>query len=197
MNKILQIIENIKEEIVKNKEYLTDLDRKIGDADHGENMVRGFKLSVEALKSHEDSSLETIFKTLGMTLLNKVGGASGPLYGMAFVKGSKVFANASEIKKEHLKNFINEATLSIKTLGKATLGDKTMLDVWENVNNDLKKDVAKEALLANVQKYVESTKEMQAKRGRASFLRERSIGTIDPGSVSTEIILRHLIKEFY
>ena len=65
MNKVLQIIENIKEEIVKNKEYLTDLDRKIGDADHGENMVRGFKLSVEALKSHEDSNLETIFKNTG------------------------------------------------------------------------------------------------------------------------------------
>ena len=132
-----------------------------------------------------------------MTLLNKVGGASGPLYGMAFVKGSKVFTDVSEIKREHLKNFISEATSSIKSLGKATLGDKTMLDVWENVTNDLKKDVKKEELLTNVKKYVESTKEMQAKRGRASFLRERSIGTIDPGSVSTEIILRHLIKEFY
>ena len=192
---IKNIIKKINEEIKKNETYLTKLDRAIGDADHGHNMALGFREFTNKIDNLNDNCQE-IIKELGMTLLQKVGGASGPLYGMSFFKGSKDFSKTeNKYSLSEFKNFVNSFTLSIVELGKAKVKDKTMLDVWWPLNEKLKKsDKIPTDLLIDLKNWTKATIPLQALRGRASYLGKRSIGHEDPGAASSFIILNHLIK---
>ena len=193
---IKNIIKKINEEIKKNETYLTKLDRAIGDADHGHNMTLGFKEFTNKIDNLNDNCQE-IIKELGMTLLQKVGGASGPLYGMSFFKGSKDFSKIeNKYNLSEFKNFVNSFTLSIVELGKAKAKDKTMLDVWWPLNEKLKKSdkISTDSLLNDLKNWTKATIPLQALRGRASYLGKRSIGHEDPGAASSFIILKHLIK---
>ncbi|GFG42554.1 dihydroxyacetone kinase subunit DhaL [Streptococcus canis] len=173
------------EKIQVNKDYLSQLDTPIGDGDHGGNMVRGMTAVMENLDGKEFASAKEVFKVVAMQLLGKVGGASGPLYGSAFMGLSK----ASE--DSNLADALQAGLDMIQKRGKAEVGEKTMVDVWTPViealkNDGLTKDVVEGAVLA--------TKDIQATKGRASYVGERSVGHIDPGSFSSGLLFEAMLE---
>jgi len=181
-------MELFNEEIQKEKDYLTQLDTPIGDSDHGNNMSRGMTHVVQAIETESPDSLEALLKLVTSTLLSKVGGASGPLYGSAFMGMLKTFKedNASSWGK-----ILQSGLDSIQKRGKAEVGDKTMVDVWAPVvqaveNNQLTHRVIEEA--------VEATKPLKAKKGRASYVGDRSIGHIDPGAYSSALLFQTMLQ---
>lgn len=181
-------MELFNEEIQKEKDYLTQLDTPIGDSDHGNNMSRGMTHVVQAIETESPDLLEALLKLVTSTLLSKVGGASGPLYGSAFMGMLKTFKedNASSWGK-----ILQSGLDSIQKCGKAEVGDKTMVDVWAPVvqaveNNQLTHRVIEEA--------VEATKPLKAKKGRASYVGDRSIGHIDPGAYSSALLFQTMLQ---
>ena len=190
--KIIDILKDINNELINKESMLTVLDNKIGDGDHGSNMKRGFSYAIQALEQENHSDIKSNFTSLGKTLLSKVGGASGPLYGMAFIKGSNNISG-SKLTYDVLRQFVNDGADAIQKLGKAKIGDKTMYELWRKLGDDLNNNVDAKTLLENILIYRDQTKNEIAIKGRASYLKERSIGTVDPGCCSSEIIFRHLI----
>lgn len=176
------------------KDYLSDLDRAIGDGDHGVNMARGFQEVRNKIENQDFPDVGSLLQQVAMTIIGKVGGASGPLYGTAFLKASAALKGKVQCTNEEIANALNEALKGIKQRGKAEMGEKTMVDVWEPVitkwlgNPDLGMDELKDY----AQKCMEETKEMEAKKGRAAYLGKRSVGTFDPGAVSSVILLDSL-----
>ncbi|TXK87569.1 dihydroxyacetone kinase subunit DhaL [Geobacillus sp. AYS3] len=182
--------------IQQQKQYLTELDQAIGDGDHGLNMARGFQEVVEKISSTNYEDLGSLFKDVSMTLIAKVGGASGPLYGTAFLKMSLALAGKKEADDKELIAALEAELDGIKARGKASVGEKTMVDVWEPVIELLREKGsmrAKEAALLAKEK-MEHTKELEAKKGRAAYLGKRSIGHIDPGSASSYLLFAALAE---
>lgn len=189
--------------LAENKEYLTRLDAAIGDGDHGINMDRGAKTALQRLSSANPSTPSAVLRTIGMALLSSVGGAAGPLYGTAFMKMSIALGNKEEIDDKELVKALEQALLGIKGLGKAQVGEKTMVDVWEPVINFLKdeilngekelKDVCND-LIQLAEERMKATIPMQARKGRASYLGERSIGHQDPGATSSYFFFKSLCE---
>lgn len=205
MSEINEAIKAVGNAVIEQKDFLTDLDRAIGDGDHGINMARGFKAvftKIDALP--DDVDLATILKTIGMGLISSVGGAAGPLYGTAFMRAGKAVKGKVQITNEDIINMLNAAIQGIQDRGKATQGEKTMLDALMPARDIFVKDVqenksAVEALGEAVKaatKGVEFTKTIIATKGRASYVGERSIGHQDPGATSSTIMLKALY-EFY
>ena len=174
------------EKIQANKDYLSELDTPIGDGDHGGNMARGMTAVVENLEGKDFANSAEVFQAVSMQLLSKVGGASGPLYGSAFMgimKAEKVGTSLADAVQAGLD--------MIQKRGKAVPGEKTMVDVWSGVVTALQKgELTKETIRA----LVESTKDMKATKGRASYVGERSIGHIDPGSYSSGLLFEALLE---
>lgn len=178
-------MELFNEKIQEEKDYLSELDTPIGDGDHGGNMSRGMAAVMEELSSKNYETLADVFKTVGMQLLSKVGGASGPLYGSAFVGISK------GIENDDLAAALQAGLDTIVKRGKATVGEKTMVDVWSPVIEDLKKD---DLTAEKIDQYVKATEELLATKGRASYVGERSLGHIDPGSFSSGLLFKAMIE---
>ncbi len=180
--------------------YLTELDAAIGDADHGTNMNRGFKKVMEKLPTVEDKDIGTILKTVGMTLMSSVGGASGPLYGTFWMKGGMALAGKEELDSTDFMNFIDAGVGGILQRGRPEPGDKTMYDFWGPVLDEIKTRAANgeevsaivNAVLPTGEKALLATIPLQAKKGRASYLGERSIGHQDPGATSSYYMLETL-----
>lgn len=201
--KIYQCMQKIGEDIIANKEFLTELDSAIGDADHGINMARGFTEVLQQLPQEEED-ISVILKKTGMVLLSKVGGASGPLYGTAYMKAAGAITGKKEITLEDGKNMLEAAIGGIKLRGKAERGEKTMLDALEPAMEALAKGIeageCPEDCLAHMcgaaKEGVEYTKSIRATKGRASYLGDRSIGHQDPGATSSLITLE-AIRAFY
>ena len=184
-------------DIAEQRDYLVDLDRAIGDGDHGENMDRGFKAALEALGQAQPASVAEVLKTVAKTLMSTVGGAAGPLYGTAFLRASKA-AGDGELDGAGAAAVIVGALEGIQARGKATTGEKTMVDAWTPALEAARaaaesgSDAAAvfEAAATAAEAGAASTEPMRATKGRASYLGERSIGHLDPGAVSTSLILR-------
>ena len=184
-------------DVSEQRDYLVDLDRAIGDGDHGENMDRGFKAAVEALGQAEPASVAEVLKTVAKTLMSTVGGAAGPLYGTAFLRASKA-AGDGELDAAGVAAIIEGALGGIQARGKATTGEKTMVDAWTpaleaaRVAAESGSDPAAvlEAAATAAEAGAAATEPLRATKGRASYLGERSIGHLDPGAVSTSLILR-------
>lgn len=172
--------------IAAKKAYLSDLDTPIGDGDHGNNMARGMRAVTEALATKNPADLTTVLKLVAMSLISKVGGAAGPLYGTAFLEMAKKSNTTAE-----LSELLEAAVLGIKQRGGAELGDKTMVDVWEVVVPEY---AAGQLTSEKIAQAVEATKELVAKRGRASYLGERSVGHLDPGAVSSGYLFEALLE---
>ncbi|MGT2934417.1 dihydroxyacetone kinase subunit DhaL [Streptococcus castoreus] len=173
------------DKIQVNKDYLSQLDTPIGDGDHGGNMARGMTAVMENLSGKDFASAAEVFKVVAMQLLSKVGGASGPLYGSAFMG----LAKASE--DSILTDALQAGLDMIQKRGKAELGEKTMVDVWVPViqalqEGSLTDNVIEEAVL--------TTKAIQATKGRASYVGERSVGHIDPGSFSSGLLFEAMLE---
>jgi len=184
--------------IAENKDYLVQLDAAIGDADHGANMDRGFQAILNKTQEISDKDIGTIFKTVGMTLLSTVGGASGPLYGTFFLQAGMKTAGKMELSLEDWTIALEAALSGVIMRGKAELGDKTMVDGLTPAVNALKDAVDKKlpigkalSLSAEAAKQgMEATTPLVARKGRASYLGERSAGHQDPGATSTYLLLK-------
>lgn len=198
--KFLKLFDKVADEIINNEELLTDLDRKIGDSDHGINMKRGFGEIKKKLSEYEKLEVSEVLTKCAMILITKVGGASGPLYGTAFMRAGTALKGKNDkeiLNNEILCNALSEAVKGIKERGKAVPGDKTMIDVLTPVleefsaarETESKKEILKR-MLEKAYEGLEYTKTIQAKKGRASYLGERSIGTEDPGAYSSYLILK-------
>lgn len=196
------IIEGMAKKIEAEKEYLTELDNEIGDGDHGINLARGFEAVEKKLPSLAGGDIGALLKGVGMQLVSTVGGASGPLYGTAFMKAGMACKGLTEIDGPAFVKAMEAAVDGIKMRGKATEGEKTMLDALCPALKVMQDDVAagkslKEALQDAVQaaeKGVEYTKTIIATKGRASYLGERSLGHQDPGATSSLYLLQVLAE---
>lgn len=183
--------------IEKNKQYLTDLDAAIGDGDHGHNMARGFTAVRAKLAESSDLMPDALLKTVAMALISNVGGASGPLYGTLFLKGAGAISGKSSVTFKDFADLLRDGVEGVRARGRGDLGEKTMLDVLIPVQRLIEADAAagvpvqesldKAKKLA--EECVEKTRNIIATKGRASYLGERSIGHIDPGAMSSCLLL--------
>ncbi|HHQ0640602.1 TPA: dihydroxyacetone kinase ADP-binding subunit DhaL1 [Listeria innocua] len=186
----LRWLNDFGERVQENKQLLSDLDQAIGDGDHGINMARGLSELKKAFTEKEPADLKDVFKTAGMTMVSKVGGASGPLYGTAFLNMSKA-VDSETINAEDLTKVIEAGLEGIEKRGKSHAGEKTMIDVWEPVVNALhQEDLTDDVVEAALQK----TKDLKATKGRASYLGERSIGHLDPGAYSSALLFHAMLQ---
>ncbi|MGB4610348.1 MAG: dihydroxyacetone kinase subunit DhaL [Saccharofermentanales bacterium] len=199
---LLNIIECMQKNITENRSYLSDLDREIGDGDHGINMDRGFQEVMKKMDEMKNQDLAGILRTTGMTLAFKVGGASGPLYGTAFMKASDVLKGKDEIVLEDLPALLAAGIGGIQMRGKAEQNEKTMLDALIPAKTALEEalaggsnsDEAINAMLDACEAGAEYTKTIKATKGRASYIGERSIGHMDPGAASSLILLQSIAE---
>ena len=184
------------------KEFLTQLDADIGDADHGINMKRGFDRVAQKLPAMQKQDLSSIFKMTGMTLMYSIGGASGPLYGTFFIRIAETVKNKTALTLADVVFMFNAGLEGMIERGQAKKGDKTLCDVWWDIINRGKQALEqnmslKEGLITMCQAAddaVIATIEMQAKKGIASLLRGDSRGFQDPGATSSMLILKALQK---
>lgn len=198
-SQVLQWLENCSQIMSEQRDYLTQLDTAIGDGDHGLNMQRGFSKAMEKVATVTDKDIGTILKTVGMTLLSQVGGASGPLYGTLFIKGSQCAIGKESLSPEDLIAILKNGVDGIIARGRAEIGDKTMCDVWLPVLAELEISDQSQTITQLLESAVKKAEDslattipMIAKKGRASYLGERSVGHQDPGATSTTYILRAL-----
>ncbi len=195
---VLGWIKAVANMLSENNAYLTQLDSAIGDADHGANMDRGFKAVMNKMPEISDKDIGTIFKTVGMTLLSTVGGAGGPLYGTFFLQAGMKTAGKMELSLANWAEAMEAALSGIVMRGKAELGDKTMVDALTPAVQALKQGVqenqsihdALDASAEAARKGMEGTIPLVARKGRASYLGERSAGHQDPGATSSYLILK-------
>jgi dihydroxyacetone kinase-like protein len=190
--------------IAENKEYLTELDSPIGDADHGTNMDRGMRAVLPKVDSLPEADLSQLFKTTAMTLISTVGGASGPLYGTLFLQLGTTVSGKTELSTEDWSQALSAAVQAVRARGKAELGDKTMIDALQPAADSLRDaaqdGVTLEAALAACEQAAEqgmqATIPLVARKGRASYLGERSAGHQDPGATSSWLLVRAARQAF-
>ncbi len=195
--KVMEIILAIAEKIEEHKDYLTELDQPIGDSDHGINLARGFEAVKQKVAALDGKDIGMILKTVGMTLVSTVGGASGPLYGSAFMKAGMAMAGKMEMGSEDFLVMMDAAVEAVKQRGKATEEEATMLDAMCPSLRAMKaaREEGKSApeMLADGVKAswagVEHTKDLVATKGRASYVGERGLGHQDPGATSYSYML--------
>lgn len=194
-------IEALADVIIANKEKLTDLDAAIGDADHGINMARGFEaVRIKLAAAERLGDIGDVLKLVGMTLISTVGGASGPLYGTAFIRAAAAAQGKTVLDADVVAQMFKAAIGGIKDRGKAVRGEKTMLDVLEPAYEAFTQAMIKGESLTDCLTLattaaacgVEYTKTIIATKGRASYLGERSIGHQDPGATSSYLMLATL-----
>jgi len=194
-----ELIEAIANVVIAHADQLTDLDRAIGDADHGVNLTRGFRAVLARMDTIGVMPLGKALSEVGTTLIRSVGGASGPLYGKLFVTVGKYVDEAGIISQDTLIHAGENAIRVLMSLGRSDVGQKTMLDVWVPVLDELR-SVRGADLLPQIRRRATiaalATVPMVARKGRAAFLGERSQGHMDPGARSSELIVsavcRHL-----
>lgn len=203
MSRIKDAFDAVANAIISQKDYLSGIDAKAGDGDHGFNMARGFSAARDAVDEMEDTTRPgPVLKTIGKALIQNVGGAAGPLFGAAFVKAGEACDDDTAMNKQSFVKLLDAAVEAIQTRGRAQQGDKTILDALiplrdaflpENTEDKNLYEVLQEASKA-VGDGVSYTKTIPARKGRASLVGERSIGVEDPGAVSTMIMYRALYQ---
>lgn len=193
------IVLAIAERIVENRAYLSEIDGKIGDGDHGVNMAKGFGTASERLKG-KDLSLATSFDTLGTILMTEIGGSMGPLYGVMFTEFAEKLEGVDAIDSATYSRMLHAGLEGIQSIGSAKVGDKTLLDTLVpaieafDASNASGKSFAEalDTLVAAAEVGRDSTINLVAKIGRASRLGDRSLGVLDAGATSCAIILKEL-----
>jgi dihydroxyacetone kinase-like protein len=203
-DQMLKALENVCQTIEKEKDYLSELDGAIGDGDHGVNMAKCFRAVRKQLSESHGEDFEVILRGVGMVVLNAVGGAMGALYGTFFLKLAQGTAGKTVLELGDLVKMFQTAEKGILELGKAKLGDKTLIDTLSPAvrsleNSEEEGKTLPEALLDFVnaaRQGMESTKDLIAKMGRASRLGERTIGHQDAGATSCYFILKSMAEGF-
>ncbi len=184
----------------ENRDFLTQLDSAIGDADHGINMDRGFKTVIEKLAAMPDADIGSMLKTVGTTLVSTVGGASGPLYGTAFLRAGMATSGKRELNEAEVVAMLQAAVDGVRARGKAQPGEKTMVDALVPALEAARKAEAEHLGLSQLLQQASAAAEegmkktipMLATKGRASYLGERSVGHQDPGATSSWLLLKAL-----
>lgn len=198
---ILQWLQTFAAEIEQHKDYLTELDAEIGDADHGINLDRGFKKVSSQLSSTTYEDIGSLLKQVSMTLISTVGGASGPLYGTLFLRASTIATGKQALSASEFVQLWQAGLAGVLQRGKAELNDKTMVDVLSPAVATLEQAVkegksiveAMQLTVTTAEQAMKATIPMQARKGRASYLGERSIGHQDPGATSSYLMLKSLL----
>ncbi len=198
LDDLLAWIRKLAQVYAANKDYLTDLDAAIGDADHGINMNRGFSAVAAALDDNPPTDIGSLLKTVAMTLIKTVGGASGPLYGTFFLRAAAVCQGKENLAAADVIAFFDAGLAGVVQRGKAELNDKTMVDALNPAVAAMRKTAAAGAGLAEIlaeaaaaaESGMQNTVSLQARKGRASYLAERSIGHQDPGATSSFLLVQ-------
>lgn len=193
------IVLSMAERIVENRAYLSEIDGKIGDGDHGVNMAKGFSMAAERLKG-KDAPLAESLDTLGTVLMTEIGGSMGPLYGVMFMEFAETIEGIEAIDAAAYSRMLHAGLAGIQSIGSAKVGDKTLIDTLVPALEAFDKATAEgksfgealEALVAAAETGRDSTINLVAKIGRASRLGERSLGVLDAGATSCAIILTEL-----
>jgi dihydroxyacetone kinase-like protein len=181
----------------EHRKHLTQLDSAVGDGDHGNNMHRGFQAALERLEGTDPQTPSDALKAVSMALVNKVGGAAGPLYGTAFLRASTALSSKEDLSPEDVAGALEAALGGIKQRGKAEVGDKTIVDALEPAVEAAKEAASSgggagevfRAAAEAAEEGAEATVPLTARRGRASYLGPRSAGHMDPGARSTYLLL--------
>lgn len=197
LKELLYTFEKIENKITYHKRFLTELDTAIGDGDHGINLSKGFRVAKEKIKDIGFKDWEEVFREVGMAIVSNVGGASGSLYGTAFMKASMLGKGKSEITIEDFRDILKVSIDGIKMNGKGEKGDKTMLDslipAYDEIKYGIENNLSELNTLKNsieaARNGVEYTKLIAAKKGKSVYLGDRSIGYQDPGATSFLMIL--------
>jgi dihydroxyacetone kinase-like protein len=197
-DQILAWIERYAADIAEQKDYLTQLDAAIGDGDHGANMHRGLQAVLKKKAELQNKDIGTLLKGIAMTLISTVGGASGALYGTFFLQASTVAVNKTELSPNEFGSLLEKGLAGIVLRGKAATGDKTMVDALQPAINAYKQSVdsgktleqALSEAVSAAEEGLKSTVPLVARKGRASYLGERSAGHPDPGATSTLLLFR-------
>lgn len=195
---VVRFVRNYADVIAENKEYLTQLDSAIGDADHGINMDRGMKAALAKMDGVAAGDIGNLLKTVGMTLVSTVGGAGGPLYGTLFMQLGVPTAGKTELEPSDWAAAVAAAVQGVQMRGKAELEDKTMVDtlipardaLQQAVDEGVAFDEALRRSLAAGEAGMKATIPLVARKGRASYLGERSAGHQDPGATSSYLLLK-------
>ncbi len=189
-------VRRFRDEVAEQRDRLTELDSAIGDADHGANMLRGMTAVVEKLEATSSATIDELLKTVGMTLVSSVGGASGPLYGTFFLRMGMSAGAVSEFDARGLAAALRAGLDGVVARGKAEAGDKTMVDAMSPALDALDAAIARDADLGAATEEAaraaevgrDATEPLVARKGRASYLGERSAGHLDPGAASTALL---------
>lgn len=199
MSRITDAVEAVSNAIISQRDYLTDLDREIGDGDHGINMARGFTAVKETIEAmDDDKDPKKILDAIGETLIMNVGGAAGPLFGSAFKKAAEACESDTTLTITNIERLLTAAIEDVKRRGRAGRNDKTILDALipihdaflpENAGNKRLFEVLQDGLRAG-REGVKHTKDIVARKGRAQLIGERSIGHEDPGAMSILVLYR-------
>jgi len=188
--------------VAENRDHLTDLDAAIGDGDHGANMDRGMRAAVAALDEAKPETAAALFTKVGMTVVSTVGGASGPLFGTLFLRMGASLGDAAQVTLPEFATALRAGLDGIVARGKAEAGDKTMYDALDpavialerGVSDGLAKADALKLALVAAESGRDATTPMLARKGRASYLGERSVGHQDPGATSIALLMAAAIQ---
>ena len=197
---LLNWLRLIDESLIEQRGYLTELDSEIGDGDHGTNLARGAGAASSKVDSDKPQFIDELFRLVGMTLISSVGGASGPLYGTFFLRLSLSAGHRTELSVEQFADALEAGLTGVVERGKAELGDKTMFDAMEPAVRAFRAHVSEGAALAARRAFDaaaegrDATAELVARKGRASYLGDRSVGHIDPGAASTCLMFEALAE---
>jgi dihydroxyacetone kinase-like protein len=195
---VIRWIESFQQVVEENKEYLTRLDSAIGDADHGTNMDRGMRAALAKLNGVPEGDVGNVLKTVGMALVSSVGGAGGPLYGTLFLQLGTALSGKDEVTAGDWASALEKAVSGVQARGKAELEDKTMIDALAPARDAFKRAVDEGASFADAlnrsadaaEEGMKATIPLVARKGRASYLGERSAGHQDPGATSSYLLLK-------
>lgn len=200
LQEVQEMIVYVSNKMIKSKDQLTQADKTIGDGDHGIGMARGFEAVLKKLEGQEFSSIEQLFKTIGMALLTSIGGAAGAIFGTLFRGAAKNLQDVEVLTAKTFSQMLLDGLHAVKERGKSKPGDKTMVDALEPAAMDSQNHVSSsldEALAAVTEAArigMENTKSMVATVGKAKTLGERSLGHPDPGAISTYLILKYMLE---
>ena len=199
-SKVELVVRTIAQTAVDNEKYFGDLDAVVGDGDFGYSMARGFEIVLSDWDSFDRTDMGTFLKKIAVVITSRVGGTSGPIWGTALLRAGAVAGDKAELTADDAIAMLRASIEGIKKRGNSDLGDKTLLDALEPAVDELEKSlgvgddaavaIRKAAVVARER--AEATREMLAKRGRASYTGERSIGTLDAGAVAVAVMFEQV-----
>lgn len=196
------VVHTIAQTAVDNEKYFGDLDSVVGDGDFGYSLARGFEKVLEGWDDIDRSNPGTFLKKVGMIVTSRIGGTSGPIWGTGFLKAGIAAGSAEQLTGEQVVAMFRAATDGIKMRGQSDVGDKTLLDtlvpmtdrIEQEINHGADSATIVAAAASTARESAEATSSMIAKRGRASYTGERSIGSVDAGAMAIAVLAEHISK---